>query len=105
MFAPILVYQCVNVRGRAAIDYVISPVPKTNDKFSVAVLNYTSYIQWSNRQPFQCINGHQCELKDASLKKGSFLVDYNGDDLFVVISDENRIERAFVNTAVRVYTP
>lgn len=95
----------MNVRGRAAVDYVVSPVPKTNDKFSVAVLNYTEYIHWSNREPFSCINGNQCDLKDSSLKKGSFLVDFNGDDLFVVVSDQNRIERAFVNTAVRVYTP
>jgi hypothetical protein len=95
----------VNVRGRAAVDYVIAPVPNTGDKFSVALLNGTEYANWSQNRHYYCINGPQCLLKDGSLKKGTYMLDLHGEDLFVVIADQNRIERAFVETAVRVYSP
>jgi hypothetical protein len=101
----LIVYQCVNVRGRAAVDYIMTPVPNTQDQFSVTVLNSTEYQHWSNSAPFKCINHPQCLLKDGSLKKGSIMLDLHGDDLFLIITDQNRLERAFVTTAVRVYNP
>lgn len=98
-------YQCINVRGRAHLDYVFSGVAGTDDKFSITVLNATEYIAYSTGLPYTCINPGQCLLKDGSVKKGSVALNLGGSDLFVIVRDENLIQRAFVASSVRVYTP
>lgn len=96
----------MNVRGRATIDYLIAArSANSGDKFSVGVYNSAEYLNWTKGRPANCINNPQCALKDTSAKSGTYVVDAEGEDFFITITNQNRILNAAVNLSVKVYAP
>lgn len=69
------------------------------------IVDAEGYANYLEDKEFECLNRSQCRLNDKTIKAGTVLVNKEKipQDYFIIVRNENFIERAFLDVNVEIY--
>lgn len=68
------------------------------------IFDEEQYANFLQKRDYRCINEPQCRITDKSMKIGNYPINEEGktQDFFVVVRNQNFIERAFVDIQIDI---